>query len=111
MRRVLASLRPSPIRLAVTVILLILSLLLTLNYEATSKVSWVESRGVPLSILTLSGYQGPCPPVETCKKIEVQRFDPFALILDTIALYIVVNVVMIGHQLFFVRGQGSEVSI
>lgn len=82
--------RPSPFKLASTLILLALSLLVVTQCAATSKVTWEETRGVPLEFITLVKYRGSCGPDGAfCYRYDVLALHPFPLALDVLILYLI----------------------
>jgi hypothetical protein len=82
--------RPSLFKFASMAILLALSLLVVTQYAATSKVTWEETRGVPLEFITLARYRGPCGPEGAfCHRYDVLALHPFPLALDVLSLYLV----------------------
>ena len=96
MKKILKLLRPNLIRLLITLTLVILMMLVVVDYRETSKVSWEETRGIPLSALILNGYYGPCLPLETCKKLSIQSFHTMALLFDSIISYVVACTITVG---------------
>jgi hypothetical protein len=96
MKKTMEFLRPNLIRLLITLALVILMMLVVVDYHWTSKVSWEENRGIPLSVLTLNGYYGPCPPLGACKECSIESFRPLALLFDSIISYAVGCMIMAG---------------
>ena len=82
-------LRPNLVKLIILMIVILSSLSVVTEREATSKVTWSEKRGVPWPFLTLTEYQGPCPPVNFCTKVYIQTFHPFELLLDILGWYVI----------------------
>jgi hypothetical protein len=56
-------LRPSRIELVILVVLVVLSLIIVNNSEATSKATWEVSRGIPFTVVVFDECRGPCTPV------------------------------------------------
>jgi hypothetical protein len=82
-------LRPNFLKLAILILALSLTLLIVTEREATSKVSWQEKRGAPLSFLTLVEYRGPCPPSSFCAKVRIRDLHFSALLIDILGWYII----------------------
>ncbi len=81
--------RPNLLQLAIWVILLALLLSVATQRIATSKVTWEETRGIPLAFATFGEYRGPCGPEgDFCVKFGVQSLYPFPLALDILILYL-----------------------
>ena len=64
--------RPNLIKLIILTVIMALTLLVVSNYKATSKVTWEESRGIPLPFVTLNKYQGPCSSFNICRETNLQ---------------------------------------
>lgn len=86
-----------PNLLILTILLVALSL--TWNeHEATSKVTWKESRGAPWPFLTLTEYRGPCPPRNFCTELQIDTLHPWALLLDILSWYVVCCSLLWGYK-------------
>ncbi len=85
--RILFFFRPGLIKLIILIITMLLASFVTIGYEATSKVSWEENRGIPLSFLTIVGYAGPCSESLYCRDASIQTFRPLELLLDVLIWY------------------------
>ncbi|MEW5873100.1 MAG: hypothetical protein AB1894_27825 [Chloroflexota bacterium] len=93
MKALIAFLRPNWGKLLAFIVLLLLSMLVFVSYKPTTKVTSEQMWGAPLVFLDVSGYSGPCPPVNYCHKVHVQGFYPFELLLDVLIWYSVACVV------------------
>lgn len=89
-------LRPNPLKLVFVLIGITLTLLLVVERDATSKVTWNESRGAPLPFLTVIEYRGPCPPHSYCTRVDIKAFHPVKLLVDILGWYV------LSCTLFFV---------
>jgi hypothetical protein len=82
-------LRPNLLKLLFLTILLAVTCFVPIGHKATSKISWQENRGIPLAIVTLSGYEGPCSNSNLCREVSIQNIWPIAFILDIFVWYMV----------------------
>lgn len=106
--RVWSFLRPTWVKLLVLAILISITLLVVIERQATSKVTWNESRGAPLPFLTLAGYQGPCPPLSFCTKVFFHALHPIEMLLDILVWYVVSCVFVWGYtRLLHRRSRGT----
>ena len=96
-------LRPNLVKLVILMIAMSLTLLIVTEREATSKVTWNENRGAPFPFLTLTKYQGPCPPLDFCTEVHIHAFHPFALLLNILGWYIISCVLSLGYRRMFRR--------
>jgi hypothetical protein len=90
--------RPNRSNLAIVLVLLSLTSLAVSQREATSKVTWKESRGAPWPYLNLAEYRGPCPPSGFCTEVHIDTFHPFALLIDILSWYFVSCLVLWGYR-------------
>ena len=91
-------LRPTVIKLAILVAIVSITLLVAIEREATSKVTWNESRGAPFPFLTLVEYRGPCPPLNFCTKVSSHSLRPLALLVDILGWYAVSCILAWGYE-------------
>lgn len=89
MKTIWLFLRPSILKVILLAVMLVIASYVVTKHEATSKVSWQENRGIPLSFLIISGYTGPCSPRYACQELKVQKFQMITLLLDIISWYII----------------------
>jgi hypothetical protein len=82
-------LSPNFVQIVLLLILAISTSLIVTGYEPTSKVSWLENRGIPFHFVTITGYEGPCPGKDLCRYINILSFDPWVLITDLTIWYLV----------------------
>jgi hypothetical protein len=82
-------LQPSIIKLLLTMLLLALALFAVLDIQAASKVYREENRGIPLSFVTISIYEGPCRESDFCRDVDIQNINLYALIGDVAVWYLV----------------------
>jgi hypothetical protein len=88
--KVLLFFRPGLFKVVVLVVAMSLTLLVIVEREATSKVSWDQTRGAPFPFLVLTEYRGPCPPLnDFCIRFYFQAIYPVELLLDALIWYIV----------------------
>lgn len=92
---------PNLVKLIILTIIISLTLLVVTEREATSKVTWSESRGVPLPFLTLVEYRGPCLPLNFCTKISVQNIFPLELLLNLLGWYIISCILFLAYEKIF----------
>jgi hypothetical protein len=86
-------LRPSRIELVILVVLVMLSLIIVNNSEATSKATWEVSRGIPFTVVVFDECRGPCTPVGFLSLGTVISFSFVGLLLNilcaTLAFFLV----------------------
>lgn len=88
--KVLLFLRPSLFKVVIWAVAIFLTLLVVVEREATSKVSWDQTRGIPFPFLLLTEYRGPCPPLnDFCVRFNLQTIYPFGSLLDILIWYFV----------------------
>ena len=68
--------------IAASLILLLLSLLVVTS-TPTSKVTWEDQRGFPLTFLVLGRYTGPCELADKCSRLFLETFDLRNFLLDS----------------------------
>ena len=79
---------PTLPNVAMLIILIILSALALSEYNATSKISWQESRGLPFSFLTLTEIRGICNAgIVFWKCRSFENLNPLVLIMDILIVY------------------------
>ena len=81
--------RPNLVKFIVLIVALSLALLVIMERDATSKVTWNVSRGVPLPFLTITEYRGPCPPINFCTEVNMQSIHFLQLTLDILWWHII----------------------
>lgn len=91
-------LRLNAVKMVLQVILLILASLVTSGYEATSKVSWQENRGIPFPFVTISYYSGPCLYQIYCQQAKIIYLSMCAIIGNVIVWYFVSCVIVLGYD-------------
>jgi hypothetical protein len=90
---------PTLLKVAILILLVVLSVFARTGYEATSKISWEESRGLPFAFLTLTEIRGLCNTgiiFWECRSIY--NLNLMAFIIDAIIIYFTV---CIGVQTVF----------
>jgi len=81
-------LRPSLPKLIILIILVALSVLALTERVPTTKVTWRESRGIPLTFLILTEYRGPCwPEADFCTYRFLEALYPSPLIVVVLVSY------------------------
>ncbi len=96
--RILFFFRPGFTKLIILIIAMLLISFVSIDYEETSKVTWVESRGIPLSFLTIVGYAGPCSEFTYCRDASIQTFRTLELLLDVSVWYGVSCLLFSGYK-------------
>ena len=87
------------------IVLIALSVLALSEYQATTKITWEESRGIPLAFLTVTETRGPCLAGAAFWKCRfVEDFHPLQLIANAMVIYYAVCVSSQAVQEF--RGGG-----
>ncbi len=82
--------RPKLLQLGIWAVLLALSLLIATQRVPTSFVTWEQTRGIPLTFVTLDEYHGPCGPEgPLCHNVGIKALHPFPLALDILILYLI----------------------
>jgi hypothetical protein len=77
----------------VLIVLIALSILALSEYQPTTKITWEESRGVPLAFLTVTETRGPCSAGAAFWKCRfVENFHPLQLIANAMIIYYAVCV-------------------
>jgi hypothetical protein len=82
---------PTLLKVAMLISLIVFSVLARVEYEATSKISWEESRGLPFAFLTFTEIRGLCKTgiiFWECRSIYSLR--PMAFMMDVLIVYFVV---------------------
>jgi hypothetical protein len=84
---------PTLLKLATLIILILLSVLARSEYEATTKISFEESRGLPFAFLTFTEIRGVCNAGIVFWKCRFfDNLNILALIIDVLIIYTVVCV-------------------
>ena len=96
MTMVLKILLPNLTKILLLIFLVSITSLVGREYQKTSKLSRQENRGIPLSFVTISVYEGPCQENDYCKEINVKSVYPHALIINIIICYIVSCLTVFG---------------
>ena len=82
--------RPNLLQLGIWAVLLALLLSVATQRVATTKVTWEETRGIPLAFVTFWEYRGPCGPEEGfCRRSGIEALHLFPLALDILILYLI----------------------
>ena len=107
-------LKPNWFKVVSTIILFALSLFVITGAMATSKVSWYENRGIPLTCLRVAKMWpcGPGPDLdEIC--IYLEAVYPFALLVDILSFYLVSCAVgsVLGKIKSLVIKSGSDLNV
>jgi hypothetical protein len=82
---------PTLLKVAMLIILIVFSVIARVEYEATSKISWEESRGLPFTFLTSTEIRGLCKTgiiFWECRSFY--SLSPMAFIIDVLIVYLVV---------------------
>jgi hypothetical protein len=88
--KLLNFLRPNFTKLLMLFILILMSILVLVHREATSKVLWDQIRGIPYPFLVLTEYRGPCLPEKTfCVEINVQEIYYIELLKNIVIWYVI----------------------
>jgi len=86
-------------KLLVLVALVLMTMLVVVSREATSKVSWEQMRGIPFPFLVITEYRGPCQPLNTfCIDLFFQRIYPIELLKDILIWYVVSCAMVLGYE-------------
>jgi hypothetical protein len=92
--RVWSFVRPNLLKVVSLAVLLMPSLLVVVQREATSLVTWEQRRGMPLAFVTLDEFRGPCAPSgEFCHRLTIRSLDLFSMVFDVLMLYLIACVV------------------
>ncbi len=84
---------PTMLTLATLIILIILSVLARFEYEATTKISWEESRGLPFPFLAFTEIRGVCNAgIMFWKCRSFDNLNLLTLIIDVLFIYAIVCV-------------------
>jgi hypothetical protein len=89
-------LRPTFPVAILTIVLLLLSLIIIITSEATSKVSWDQYRGAPLKAMVTLRYTGPCGDVVPCTRNTLGEIYPVAFLVDLIFWYLISALIFFG---------------
>jgi hypothetical protein len=98
MKMIWAFLRPNFVKIALLIILLIISLIVIVKHESTSKVSWEEDRGGPFTFISIAGYKGPCPLKTFCQEVNILDFSFLAFLIDFVVWYLVSCTIIKGLE-------------
>ena len=79
-----------------SILMILASSLVVIKSIGTSKVSWTESRGFPLAMLTFNRYEGPCGPdmADFCETCDLGSIDVQSLIIN-LFIYIIISSLII----------------
>jgi hypothetical protein len=86
--KIQTNISPTPLKLVALILLMVLSVFARLDYEATTKVTFVESRGIPFAFLTVTEIRGLCSTgmiFWECRTIA--SFNFMALIANVLIIY------------------------
>jgi len=82
---------PTLLKVAALIFLIVLSILARFEYEATSKISWQESRGLPFAFLTFTEIRGLCNAgIAFWKCRSFESINLLVLITDILIIYFMV---------------------
>jgi len=81
-------LQPSLPVVFLATVLFLLSLIVFVTSEGTSKVSWDQYRGAPLIALQTLQYTGPCGDVVPCTRVIIGEIYPVTLLIDLMFWYV-----------------------
>jgi len=85
--------QPTLLKVMTLILLIVLSVFAQVEYEATSKISWAESRGIPFAFLNFTEIRAVCNAgIEFWKCRSFENLNPLALIIDLLIIYSVVCV-------------------
>ena len=108
MKSILEFLRPNLARIILLVLLVVMTSLIAVDYQATSKVSWHEKRGVPLAFVAISVYKGPCDEGGLCREADIEKISLNALIVDVVVWYLASCVVVSGLSIIQTWSKARE---
>ena len=92
-------LRPNFLKFIILVILFALTLLIATERKPTSKITWEETRGIPLTFVTLIEYRGPCASEEGyCTGHSIQAIEAPAFLFNLIGLYLLACGLVFGYE-------------
>jgi hypothetical protein len=74
----------------------LLSLIVFVTSEGTSKVSWDQHRGAPLIALQTLQYRGPCGDAVPCIRYTLGELYPVAFLADLIFWYLISAMTLFG---------------
>lgn len=89
-------LRPTLPVVFLAAVLFLLSLIIFITNEGTSKASWDQYRGAPLIALKTLKYRGPCGELVPCTRITLGELYPVAFLVDLIFWYLISAMVLFG---------------
>lgn len=87
LKTIVTFLQPTIPKCVFLIIAVFLGLLCITEYDATSKVTWIEAHGWPLTFFVLTKYQGPCSG-DTCIEVHIQDFFLCATIFNILVYYL-----------------------
>jgi len=91
--------RPSFKKTLLLLLIIAVSAIIVTEHTATSKVSWQEERGIPLSFMNIVGYEGPCSENGFCRDMNIQSFNFGALIIDIAGWYLISCTIAYVYQI------------
>ena len=89
-------LRPTLPVVILAAVLFLLSLIIFVTSEGTSKVSWDQYRGAPLIALQTLKYRGPCDDAVPCTRNTLGELYPVAFLVDLIFWYLISAMILFG---------------
>ena len=102
-------LRPNKLTLALVILFGLLSWLLPYGIEPTTKITWDEYRGFPLSFIKLTGCSGPCYTQNFGYRYFVQEFELPIFVLDALIWYVMACFIAYGLSIFPRGGKVKEI--
>jgi hypothetical protein len=113
MKKLWVFLQPNYVKITLLVIFALISLAVTTEGEATSKVTWHADRGFPFPVITISDYVpgGRCSQNTICLRANIQNFYPNALVLDILGWYLVSCAMVFAYQAMKKRWRASNLEV
>jgi len=99
-------LRPNRAKIVFLLIMAMIATIVITSHDATSKVSWLENRGIPFSFVSISGYEGPCLQNSPCRIIRIESFNPIAFLFDISFLYVISSLMYSVYEMLKNRHGG-----
>jgi len=91
-------LRPTLPVVFLAAVLFLLSLIIFVTNEGTSKVSWDQYREAPLIALKTLKYTGPCVDGAPCTRVAIGEIFPITLLTDLMFWYVLSAVGVWGFK-------------
>jgi len=88
--------RPNKIIIILLLLFLLFSTVPPNYFSYTTKITWDEYHGKPLTILKLTGCYGPCGGGEISRRYVIQKFDTFSLLGNIFIWYLAASFLVNG---------------